>query len=46
MPGKLPFVWLYGEFGGTKEAPYQNRFYTLALQPMSRNPYPRSTTIL
>ena len=43
---KLPFVWLYGEFGGTKEAPYHNRFYTLALQPMSRNPYPRSTTIL
>jgi hypothetical protein len=44
--GKLPFVWLYGEFGGTKAAPYHNRFYTLALQPLSRNPYPRSTSIL
>jgi hypothetical protein len=44
--GKLPFLWLYGEFGGTNEAPYRNRFYTLALQPLSRNPYPRSTSIL
>jgi len=44
--GKLPFLWLYGEFGGTNEAPYHNRFYTLALQPLSRNPYPRSTSIL
>lgn len=40
--GKLPFLWLYGEFGGTDEAPYRNRFYTLALQPYSRNPYPRT----
>jgi hypothetical protein len=44
--GKLPFLWLYGEFGGTNEAPYRNRFYTLALQPLSRNPYRRSTSIL
>jgi hypothetical protein len=44
--GKLPFLWLYGEFGATNEAPYHNRFYTLALQPMSRNPYLRSTAIL
>jgi hypothetical protein len=44
--GKLPFLWLYGEFGATNEAPYHNRFYTLALQPMSRNPYPRGTAIL
>jgi hypothetical protein len=44
--GKLPFLWLYGEFGATNEAPYHNRFYTLALQPMSRNPYPPSTVIL
>jgi hypothetical protein len=44
--GKLPFLWLYGEFGGTNEAPYRNRFYTLALQPLSRNPYSRSTPIL
>jgi hypothetical protein len=44
--GKLPFLWLYGEFGGTNEAPYHNRFYTLALQALSRNPYRRSTFIL
>jgi hypothetical protein len=44
--GKLPVLWVYGEFGATKESPYHNRFYTLALQPLSRNPYPRSTTIL
>jgi hypothetical protein len=43
--GKLPFLWLYGEFGATNEAPYRDRFYTLALQPMSRNPYPRSASI-
>jgi hypothetical protein len=43
--GKLPFLWLYGEFGGTNQAPYHNRFYTLALQALSRNPYP-STSIL
>jgi len=42
---KLPFLWFYGEFGGTREAPYHNRFYTLALQPFSRNPYPRNTQI-
>jgi hypothetical protein len=38
---KLPFLWFYGEFGATSEAPYRNRFYTLALQPFSRNPYSR-----
>ncbi len=43
---KLPFLWLYGEFGGTNEAPYHNRFYTLALQALSRNPYPASTSTL
>ena len=42
---RLPVLWIYGEFGATKEHPYRDRFYTLALQPMSRNPYPRSTTI-
>ena len=40
---KLPFLWFYGEFGATKDAPYHNRFYTLALQPFSRNPYSRHT---
>ncbi len=44
--GKLPFLWLYGEFGGTNEAPYRNRFYTLALQALSANPYPRSASII
>jgi len=43
---QLPVLWVHGEFGATKEHPYRDRFYTLALQPMSRNPYPRSTTIL
>ena len=43
--GQLPVLWVYGEFGATREHPYHNRFYTLALQPMSRNPYTRRTTI-
>ena len=41
--GKFPFLWFYGEFGATNEAPYRNWFYTLALQPFSRNPYSRNT---
>ena len=44
--GQMPFLFVYGEFGGTDEEPFRNQFYTLALQPMSRNPYPRGTTIL
>jgi hypothetical protein len=44
--GQLPVLWVYGEFGATKEHPFRDRFYTLALQPLSRNPYPCSTTIL
>ena len=40
---KLPLLWFYGEFGATDEAPFHNRFYTLALQPLSRNPYSRTT---
>jgi hypothetical protein len=43
---KLSYLFVYGEFGGTDEEPFRGRFYTLALQPMSRNPYTRSTTIL
>jgi hypothetical protein len=39
----LPFLWFYGEFGATNEAPYRDRFYTLALQPFSRNPYSRNS---
>ena len=42
---KLPYLFVYGEFGGTDEEPYRGRFYSLALQPMSHNPYSRSTTI-
>ena len=41
---RLPVLWFHGEFGATKEHPYQGRFYTLALQPMSRHPYPSGTT--
>jgi hypothetical protein len=41
--GQLPVLWFYGEFGATSESPYRDRFYSLALQPMSRNPYSRST---
>jgi hypothetical protein len=43
---KLPYLFVHGEFGGTGEEPFNGRFYTLALQPMSRNPYLRSTSIL
>jgi hypothetical protein len=43
---KLPYLFVYGEFGGTDEEPFRGRFYSLALQPMSRNPYLRSTSIL
>jgi hypothetical protein len=43
---KMPYLFVHGEFGGTDEEPFRDRFYTLALQPMSRNPYTRSTTIL
>ena len=41
----MPCLFVYGEFGGTDEEPFRDRFYTLALQPMSRNPYLRGTTI-
>ena len=44
--GQLPVLFVHGEFGATKEHPYRDRFYTLALQPLSRNPYPRGATIL
>jgi hypothetical protein len=43
---KMPYLFVYGEFGGTDEEPFRDRFFTLALQPMSRNPYTRRTTIL
>ena len=38
---RLPVLFLYGEFGATIEAPFHNRIYSLALQPLSRNPYAR-----
>jgi hypothetical protein len=40
--GQFPFLWTYGEFGATNEAPFRNRIYSLSLQPLSRNPYSRS----
>ena len=40
---KLPFLWFYGEFGATNEAPFRDVFYTLALQPFSHNPYSRNS---
>ena len=42
---KLPYLFVYGEFGGTDEEPFRSRFYSLALQPMSRNPYLRTTIL-
>src|SRR5215472_10836829 len=42
--GTMPFLWLYGEFGGNSKHPY-DRFYSLALRPMSANPYSLATTI-
>ena len=39
------YLFVHGEFGGTDEEPFRSHFYTLALQPMSGNPYLRSTTI-
>jgi hypothetical protein len=42
---KLPFLFVHGEFGGTDQEPYRDRFYTLGLQPMSRNPYSRRTAL-
>jgi len=43
--GTMPCLFVYGEFGGTDEEPYRDRFYTLALRPMSRNPYLRRTSV-
>jgi hypothetical protein len=43
---KMPYLFVYGEFGGTDQEPFRDQFYSLALQPMSRNPYTRSITIL
>src|SRR5215467_4459938 len=42
--GAMPFLWLHGEFGSAGKSPY-DRFYSLALQPMSANPYSLATTI-
>lgn len=39
---KFPFLFIFGEYGAAADAPY-NRFFTLALQPFSRNPYSRDT---
>ena len=42
---KLPYLFVYGEFGGADEEPFRSRFYSLALQPMSRNPYLHSISL-
>ena len=42
---KMPYLFVHGEFGGTDQEPFR-QLYTLGLQPMSRIPYPRSTSIL
>ena len=42
--GTMPFLWLYGEFGGSGKHRY-DQFYSLALLPMSVNPYSLATTI-
>ena len=44
--GRLPYLFVYGEFGGSDTEPFRSQFYTLTLQPMSRNPYSRATTVL
>ena len=38
---RFPVLFFFGEYGAAAEAPY-NRFYSLALQPFSRNPYSRN----
>ncbi len=40
----LPFPWFYGEFGATDDVP-TTRFYTLALQPFSRNRIPATPSL-
>ena len=42
---RLPFLWVYGEFGATDDAPYHNWFYTLALQRFSRDPFPATASL-
>lgn len=42
--GKFPVLRLYAEYGATRQHPLQDRWYTLALQPFSRNPYSHSTS--
>jgi hypothetical protein len=42
---QLPYLFVYGEFGGSDAEPFRSQFYSLTLQPMSRNPY-RATTVL
>lgn len=39
----FPVLRLYAEYGATNEHPFKDRFYTLALQLLSRNPYSRNS---
>jgi hypothetical protein len=40
---KFPVLRLYAEYGATRQHPLQDRWYTLALRPFSRNPYSHGT---
>lgn len=40
---RFPFLFIHGEFGGAGAAPF-DRFFSLALQPLSGNPYPRTAS--
>jgi hypothetical protein len=35
---RMPYLWLWGEWGASKQYPFWGRFYTLALEPFSRHP--------
>lgn len=35
---KLPYLWLWGEFGAWQEFPFMGQFFTIALEPLSHNP--------
>lgn len=35
---RLPFLWVWGEFGAFKDLPFNGRFYTIGVVPFSRPP--------
>jgi hypothetical protein len=36
---KLPYLWYWGEFGGSSDQLFMNKFYTLGLEAFSRPPF-------